>query len=376
VTGYNLPDQLGVQFYRALEQFEMPGPALQEATPPAGEIHGSGSDGYLFSRARNASVRAANRLLASGARLAWTTEPAQLSGQDWPAGTFVVTRADRDTVQGLAAELGLDFFALSEHLEVPLQETAAPRVGIYQSYVSNMAEGWTRWVLDQYEFQVETLHDGDLRSENLSRFDIILLPDQGAESILNGHAPLTMPPEYVGGVGVEGAASLKRFVEDGGWLMAFHNSVEFATTMLGLPVRNSVAGVDTRRFYAPGSLIRFESDSTDQLAYGMEATGTALFWQHGMVMDIISPAAEQSSAAGDLQQERDIVVYARFPEEEILADGWVIGEDRYLAGQPAAMRVPLGQGQVVLIGFRPDTRAQSRNAFKLLFNPLFAAAGR
>jgi hypothetical protein len=376
VTGYNLPDQLGVQFYRAVEPFEMPGPALEEATPPAGGVHGSGSDGYLFSRARNVSVLAANRLLASGARLAWTTQPVHLSGQDWPAGTFVVTRADRNTVQRLAAQLGLDFFAFSEPPEVPVQETDAPRVGIYQSYVSNMAEGWTRWVLDQYEFQVEALHDEDIQSGDLSRFDIILLPDQDGESILNGHAPLTMPPRYAGGVGVQGAANLKRFVEDGGWLLAFHHSVEFATTMFGLPVRNSVAGVDSRQFYAPGSLIRFEADPTDLLAYGMAATGAALFWQHGMVMDIVPPAGEQSSAAGDLQQERDLVVYTRFPEKDILADGWVIGEDRHLAGRPAAMRVPLGQGQIVLIGFRPDTRGQSRNAFKLLFNPLFAAASR
>ena len=374
VTGYNLPDQLGVSFHRATEQFEMPGPAIEEATAPAGDVHGTGSRGYLLSRDLNASVLAANRLMAAGARLAWTTEPVRVAGREWPAGTFVVTRANSNTVQDLAEELGIDFYTLEEDID-NLRQISAPRVGIYQSYVSNMAEGWTRWVLDQYEFQVEVLHDRDLREGNLDRFDAILLPDQGAESILNGHAPLTMPPEYVGGVGVEGAAELKRFVEAGGWLLAFHNSVEFATTMFGLPVRNSIAGVDTRRFYAPGSLVRFEADPTDPLAYGMETGGTALFWQHALVMDIVSPAEEEHSAAGSLNQDRNIDVYAHFPEEDILADGWAIGEERYLAGKPAAMRVPLGQGQVVLIGFRPDTRAQSRNAFKLLFNPLYKATG-
>ena len=376
VTGYNLPDQLGVRFHRVLEPFEMPGTALEGVSPPAGQVHGSGSRGYLLSRAPNASVLAANRLLASGARLAWMTEPSQAQGREWPAGTFLVRGADRNTVQSLAGELGLNFYALDADLDTPLQEVAAPRVGIYQSYVSNMAEGWTRWVLERYEFLVETLHDADLRSGDLGRFDVILLPDQDAESILNGHAALTMPPEYVGGVGVEGAAALKRFVAAGGWLLAFHRSVEFAATMLGLPVRNSVAGVDPRRFFIPGSLIRFEPDPTDPLAYGMAGNATALFWQHGLVMDIIPPAEEESSAVGELRQERDIVVYARFPEEEILADGWAIGEDRYLAGSPAAMRVPFGRGQVVLIGFQPDTRGQSRNAFKLLFNPLYAAASR
>ncbi len=32
-----------------------------------------------------------------------------------------------------------------------------------------------------------------------------------------------------------------------------------------------------------------------------------------------------------------------------------------------------GAGQVVLLGFRPDTCGQSRNVFKLLFNPLYAS---
>lgn len=376
LTGYNLPDQLGVRFHRVTDRFEMPGPAIDDATPDPGRIRGSGSRGYLLTRASNASVLAVNRLLASGARLAWTTESVRLDGMDWPAGTFVIRRADRDLVEQLAGELGLDFYALNEDPDAALQEFRAPRVGIYQSYVANIAEGWTRWVLDQYGFDVETLHDGDIRSGDLDRFDIILLPDQGAESILNGHPPLTMPAEYVGGVGVEGAAALKQFVAGGGWLMAFHNSVEFAATMFGLPVRNSVAGVDAGRFYIPGSVIRFEPDTSDPLAYGMADHGAALFWQHALVMDVIPPAEEALSAAGEKRQERDIVIYARFPEQDVLADGWAIGGDRYLGGRPAAMRVPLGKGQVVLLGFRPDTRAQSRNAFKLLFNPLYAATSR
>jgi hypothetical protein len=93
-------------------------------------------------------------------------------------------------------------------------------------------------------------------------------------------------------------------------------------------------------------------------------------------LNVLPPAGEESSSAGEQTQERDIDIYARYPEENVLADGWAIGGDRYLADRPAAMRVPLGDGQVVLLGFRPDTRAQSRNAFKMLFNPLYAAAAR
>jgi hypothetical protein len=255
-------------------------------------------------------------------------------------------------------------------------EIRAPKVGIYQSYISNMEEGWTRWVLDQYEFDLEVLHDPDIRGGDLSRFDIIVLPDQSASGILNGHAAMTMPEGYTGGVGAEGAASLKRFVENGGWVMAFHHAVEFAAEMFGLPVRNAVANVDPKRYFIPGTLIRFGIEPSDYLAYGMAEKGAATFWRHGLVMNVIPAASEKQSAEGEKKLERDIVVYARFPKEDILLDGWAIGEKRFLAGKPAALRAPLGNGNVVLIGFTPDTRGQSRNAFKLIFNPLYASTVR
>ena len=55
----------------------------------------------------------------------------------------------------------------------------APRVGIYQSYDPSMDEGWTRWVLDHYQFDYTKLHNEDIKPGDLrKRFDAIILPDQ------------------------------------------------------------------------------------------------------------------------------------------------------------------------------------------------------
>lgn len=377
LTGYNLPDQLGVKVHRVGQAIEMPGPEVEAIAPAPGRVVGAGPAGYLLSHDWNLSALASNRLLKEGARLAWTAEPVDVSGRHWPSGTIVVRDAPAASLERLAGELGLTFHGLDHDLAVPLTEIRFPRVGIYQSYMAGFTwsdeEGWTRWVLDTYGFEPVALHNADIRGGDLGRFDVIVLPDEDAREIMNGHPAKTMPEGYDGGIGAEGAAALKRYVEGGGWVLAAHRAVELAAEVFGLPVRNAVAGVPAKQFFVPGTLIRFEADPADVLAFGLAKQGSATFWHGSVVMDVIPAASEKLSARGDQALQRDIVVYARFPSENLRLDGWAIGEQEYLAGKPAALRAPLGRGQVVLLGFTPDTRGQSRNAFKLLFNPLYAS---
>ncbi len=372
-TGYSLPLQMGVRVERVKARIPAVGPVVGDIGPPAGGRVGRGAVGWLLSRKSNWSVLAVNRLLKAGASVAWIDGSADLGGRRWDAGTFVVRGVEAAVIDGLVKQLGLEFVGIDSEPAVTSTRIRAPRVGIYQSYLANMAEGWTRWVLDQYEFNANVLHDQDLRAGNLSAYDVIILPDQDAQAILRGHARLTMPAEFVGGVGAEGSAALTRFVERGGWIVATHEAVGFAAEQFGLPIRNVVEGASTRDFYAPGSLLRLEVDRADPLGFGMANEAVITTWQHALVMDVVPAAGEKQSQAGERLQQQDAIVYARFPKEHVKADGWVIGERRYLASRAAAVRVPLGKGQVVLLGFRPDTRGQSRNVFKMLFNPLYAA---
>ena len=84
-----------------------------------------------------------------------------------------------------------------------------------------MDEGWTRWVLDHYEFDYTKLHNEDIKAGNLrKRFDAIILPDQRASSILNGLDYKTIVEQYRGGIGDTGWDALHQFVADGGTLIA------------------------------------------------------------------------------------------------------------------------------------------------------------
>ena len=76
----------------------------------------------------------------------------------------------------------------------------APRVGIYQSYDPSMDEGWTRWVLDRYQFEYTTLHNPDIKAGKLRQhFDAIILPDQRGSAILDGLDYKTIVPNIAAG---------------------------------------------------------------------------------------------------------------------------------------------------------------------------------
>jgi glutamine amidotransferase-like uncharacterized protein len=59
----------------------------------------------------------------------------------------------------------------------------------------------------------------------------------------------------------------------------------------------------------------------------------------------------------------------------VLASGWLLGE-QYLEDRAALVESPLGTGQVVLFGMRPQFRAQSYQAFKMFFNALVLGSRR
>jgi glutamine amidotransferase-like uncharacterized protein len=59
----------------------------------------------------------------------------------------------------------------------------------------------------------------------------------------------------------------------------------------------------------------------------------------------------------------------RFPDRDLLQSGWLIGE-QLIAKKAAMVSAQLGRGRVVLIGFRPQHRAQTHGTFKLVFNTL------
>src|SRR5262249_44692220 len=150
----------------------------------------------------------------------------------------------------------------------------SPRIAIYKSYIAAIDEGWTRFVLEQYGFNIKNVENKEVKAGNLnSAYDVIILPDSSKDSIVDGKSRAeggyaeALPPEYTGGIGKEGVRALKDFVEKGGTLIALANASDVIIgEEFNLPVRNSLASAEGRRanvnndFNVPGSLLRVYLD--------------------------------------------------------------------------------------------------------------------
>lgn len=375
LAGWTLPMQMGVEVDRIDDLFEFSGSQLTEQVDSqAGDISGNGDYGYVLSHKPNASAKAANQLLADGHNVYWTKSEFSSDGNQHEAGSIIIESGNntKDSVRDIAREHGLDFQGISETPDVNLYKVERPKVGLYKSWVANMDEGWTRWMLENYKFKVDTLHDSDLINNDLSQYHSIIIPDQRPSRILNGHKPGTMPKKYTGGMGLEGAIALKNFVNDGGTLLAFDSASDFVINQFGLPVENVTAGLSNTEFFIPGSLIRAKVSNDYPLAYGMQPEVAASF-SRSRSFDIIKIDREGEGGKEDIKKAPapPIDIPVRYAEDDLLMSGWALGEKQYLGNKAAVMNVKYGSGNVVLYGFRPQFRGQPHGTYKLIFNPLF-----
>jgi hypothetical protein len=175
--------------------------------------------------------------------------------------------------------------------------------------------------------------------------------------IHRGFNAASYAPEYSGGLGEAGAANLREFASDGGTLVAWDDAARYCIRHMDIPVTNVLAGLTHSEFFAPGSLLEIELDTEDPIGWGMLDRAAALF---------------MSGPAFRCEEGQVIASYAA---GDPLLSGWLIGPDK-IAGQGAIVRVSVGDGQMLLFGFRPHFRAQARGTYKLLFNALYSSVFR
>jgi len=278
------------------------------------------------------------------------------------------------------------------------------RVGLYRG-ANNMPGGWMMWILEQYGINHQIVSASDFQ-DLAAKYDVILLPSGITKGrIVNGLDQKRNDPAQFGwaaGVGEDGFKKLRAFVENGGTLLAIGSAVETARDLLDLPIEkalpeapprfgpgaaNTAASTATPQsvdrvlrdafsspaqlmqvlrdrvaepenlFYCPGSLLQNEFDPNNPVAWGMPSAWPIFF---------------ESDQAYRLRPGFGVetTVAARYPRQNILQSGWLLGEE-YLRDQANVATFRIGKGYVVTYGSQIDFRAQPRATFKLLFNGMF-----
>jgi hypothetical protein len=322
--------------------------------PLPGRIRGGGST-FSVSAAQNNAYRAVNRAWDAGATVRFaaadlTGGVPYTAGGSSVEGRFVISGMGGSTAEALAQDLNLRAEASSPEGRRLLR----PRLGLFRPWQASMDEGWTRWLLERYGFELISLRNADLKAGGLAdRVDIIILADYGARTILEGHAEGSIPPRYVGGIGAEGVRALDQFVSSGGTLVCLNGSSQFAIDELKLPVKNVLAEVGGEEFSASGSLLEIVTDPAHPVMAGMLRR---------------SPVFFSRSPAFTVTEGFQGKVLAKHVEAgSPLLSGYLLGEE-HLHGYAAALDVHHGEGHVILIGFKPQWRGQPFGTFNVLFN--------
>jgi hypothetical protein len=380
-AGWTLAFQMGVKFDRVLDAFDGPfEPVTGMQRPAAGRvISARGATGYLMSHAPNDAFIAINRLLAAGEEVEWLTTGAR-------GGSFYIAAkpSTRAVLDRLAADLGLTFDAVATRPDGTQIKLRKLRIGLADQYGGSMPSGWTRFILEQFEFPFEVVYPKVLDAGGLSsRFDVIILPSGVGPSVpgsgRGGGAPATadvnIPAEYQPTVGAYSAANtapqLKKFLEDGGTILAVGRSGANLAQLFDLPVGNhlverspdgGVRQLPAEKYYVPGSILRVAVDTTAPLAHGLEKE-LDVFFDNSPVFTLRPDAALKGVRA-----------VAWFAGPSPLRSGWAYGQG-YLDGGVQVVEAPVGKGRLFMFGPEITFRAQPHGTFKFLFNGLYLASG-
>ncbi len=387
-------EYMGVRVDPVEELGEVPLAKVGAPLEPAGKVTG-GASGYSMDGRLNDSFRALNLLFEKGVAVRRVDKPAA----GLRAGDFLVAAGSEAELETIAKQTGVDFTPLRAAVSAGVHDMKRQRVAMYQRFGGgNIDEGWTRLVLEQFNFPYKSIFDPEIKAGNLiDKYDVLVIPSDstqtitgeaaaagaapagrggrggGAPAVANGAAPTqggrgaggegggggrggNTPPEYRTGLGAEGVNAIRDFVQKGGTLVTLNAATAFPVDRLGIGVRNVLAGKTTKEFWCPGSTLKVAFDNTNPIAYGMPSHGLALYLD-SPAFEITAPSAENY----------DIVV--RYEDRDLLESGWLVGEEN-LARKAAVVSAKLGQGRVVLIGFPAQHRAQTHGTYKLLFNSL------
>ena len=379
-------------------------------------------------------------------------EAFEADGKKFHAGALLISASGSDVrskLDAAARDLGLRVHATAADVSVARHAVGVPRIAVFHNWVNTQNEGWFRLMIEEAKVPYTYVSDHDVRNTpNLrDKFDVILMPPGPADvsRILRGTPKREMPdgtdaggpipwkksdvtpsfgdgPDQTddirGGLGLEGAANLQKFVEQGGLLVTVGGSSALPITV---GITECVTIAPTRQLQARGAVLNADvADKKSPIAYGYDdhvgvyfnqapvfrvsvlgdAGGFAPFGEaegrtsgrgsltdpdipQGRPWEAPEPEPKRSKVENETYVDpeiRDLVraavpppalwprVVLRFaPEKSLWVSGLLTGAGE-MAETPAVVDVPVGRGHVVLFAINPMWRQETQGTFMLVMN--------
>jgi hypothetical protein len=254
-----------------------------------------------------------------------------------------------------------------------------------------MPSGWTRFLLERFEFPYTIVCGAGFDDTNLrAKYDVIIMPSGaslrpgqggrggggGDEPPASGGAAATADPDLRSlcqattgtGSGAGAEANIKKFVEAGGVLIGAGTAARTVTDLAGLPVSDYLIDrepgqpdrhLDSDKFYVPGSILRVAVDPSAPSAAGAD-DHIDVFFNNGPVFRLAPDA--------DAHGVRPVMW---FDSDKPLRSGWAWGQN-YLEGGTTALEATVGKGKAFAFGPEITFRAQPHGTFRFLFNAILS----
>ena len=222
---------------------------VEDPAALAGKLEGTGSLVAVNNTGQVSLLALVYKL--KDAKIEAAEKPFDANGKHFAAGSLLISGAAEDRVATALHDLALDGTRLAAPPLVPTHAVTAPRIAFMHTWLATQTEGWWRYAFDtagvpfHYMSTQNVAKEDDLRS----KYDVIIFAPvdrTSTISILNGipswnnampwqKSELTpnlgaidSTEDMRPGLGYEGLAHLKKFVEQGGLLITCEDTAQFA----------------------------------------------------------------------------------------------------------------------------------------------------
>lgn len=367
---------------------------LGEPIAVEGTLEGKRSTYFLLNNTTDDNVTVF-RFKLDGVNVLAAESAFEADGHAYHSGSFIIPKEGNpsdltDRIDETAKALGLTVRGVSEMPDVATHTVEVPRVALVHTWVATPQDaGWWHIAFDKIGIPYTYLGEQELATTDLSQFDVIILPRAFAssQSLVAGQSKVGDPipwqksDEYphIGvvdqtddmrrGIGYDGLQKLKTFIENGGVFITEGNTAAFPIDM-ALTRRISIKR--TNNLTVRGAVLKAEvADTLSPIVYGYPET-LGVYFNQTPVFQINKNVGSYRTPEWykDAVWEQEVPrTVLRFAKSGLLMSGMAKGESE-MAGAPAVVDVPVGEGHVVLFANRPFRRWNTQGSHALVFNTM------